>query len=76
MAKANPFADIGEALREARDRLGLTQTQMADRLGRTQVQISKWESGESLPRTEDVRDVAREYKLKPDQLLPRSAIAS
>ncbi len=73
MAHETPFADIGDALRIARQRLSLTQVQMAERLGRTQVQISKWESGESLPRTEDVRDVAREYRLKPEQLLPRTA---
>jgi transcriptional regulator with XRE-family HTH domain len=68
---AHPFADIGKTMRDARERLELTQSQMAERLDRTQVQISKWETGESLPRTEDVRAVAREYKLKPEQLLPR-----
>lgn len=72
MPKEHPFADVGETLRAARERLDLTQSQMAERLECSQVQISKWETGESLPRTEDVRVVAREYKLKPEQLLPRS----
>ncbi len=71
--KETPFADVGDVMRVARNRLDLTQTEMADRLKRTQVQISKWESGESLPRTEDVREVAREYHLKPEQLLPKKA---
>ena len=33
-------------LREARERRGLTQQQLARRLGRTQSMVARWESGE------------------------------
>ncbi len=33
-------------LRETRERLGLTQQEVARRLGRTQSMVARWESGE------------------------------
>lgn len=66
------FIAIGKVLRDARKARKLTQEEMAELLGRTQAQISKWEAGWTLPTTEDVRDVAREYRIRPEQLLPRS----
>lgn len=70
MSKPQP---VHQVLREARERLGKTQTEVAGELGVTQPLIAKWERGEGLPRTEDVRDVARVYRLKPEQLLPERA---
>ena len=70
-APSGPFADIAKLLRAARERRGVTQEQMADELGRKQPQIARWEAGKALPPTEDVRAVARSYRLAPEQLLPR-----
>jgi transcriptional regulator with XRE-family HTH domain len=60
-----------DLMREARKRLDKTQSQIADELGLPQPLISRWETGDAFPRTEDVRRVAKAYGLKPEQLLPR-----
>lgn len=59
-----------ELMRAARERADKTQAQIADELGVTQPLIAKWEKGDGLPKTEDVRRVARAYGLKPEQILP------
>jgi transcriptional regulator with XRE-family HTH domain len=64
---------VGERLRKARKRLGLTQQEMADKLDCTQPTIADWETGRVLPRTQDIRAVADAYKLEPEQLLPEAA---
>lgn len=63
---------VGAAMRAAREKQGLTQEQMALRLGVTQPCVAKWESGGS-PRADQIRSVAREYKMRPDLLLPERA---
>lgn len=65
--------DVGPVLRAAREKLDWTQAEMAAELGVTQPLIARWEAGDALPRTEDVRSVAAAYKLKPEQLLPERA---
>lgn len=49
------------ALKEMRERLGLTQTQIADRLEVDKSTVSKWESGDSTP--------LRKYRRKLCELL-------
>ncbi len=61
---------IGEELRKARAKLGKTQLQIATELGKSQPSVQQWESDATLPRTEDVRAVAKAYGLDPEQLLP------
>ena len=39
-----------EAVRHLRDRLGVTQAELADRLGTRQQTVSEWETGASTPR--------------------------
>ena len=60
-------------MKAARDKLELTQAEMAGRLGVTQPLIARWESGDAYPRTEDIRRVADAYGVKPEQLLPEIA---
>jgi transcriptional regulator with XRE-family HTH domain len=64
---------VGEVLRKAREKRGLTQLQVAEKLGKTQPTVQAWESDKTLPRTDEVRDVAEVYGLRPEQLLPRRA---
>lgn len=42
--------DLPGALRQLREELGLTQTQLAERLGVSLRTVARWESGESQPR--------------------------
>lgn len=39
----------GKRLRDARDRLGLSQTELGQRIGASQNRISDWETGDSYP---------------------------
>lgn len=64
---------VGERMKAARERLGKTQLQVAEELGKKQPTVHAWESGQTLPRTEEVRAVAKVYGLKPEQLLPEIA---
>lgn len=64
---------VGERLRKARTKLKKTQADMAELIGCTQPSIHDWESDRVLPRTQDVRRVAKAYGLEPEQLLPEAA---
>lgn len=63
---------VGERLKRAREKLKKTQLQIAAELGCTQPTVHAWEADEALPRTADVRAVAKVYGLRPEQLLPES----
>lgn len=62
---------VGERLSLARKRLGKKQSEIAALLGKTQPTIHEWETDKSLPRTDEIREVARVYGVEPEQLLPR-----
>jgi len=51
------------SLREARERLGLSQEEMAARLGLSQATVSRLENGQTLLRRRLWRYVADEYKV-------------
>lgn len=65
--------ELGERMRQARLRVGVTQVEMAQRLGVTQPTISNWERGENL--ADDVlritADWARETKCSLENLRSR-----
>jgi len=44
-------------IREARLKVGLTQTELADRLGRDRAQVARWETGAQQPSFENLRTV-------------------
>ena len=46
-----PF--IGDLIREARERAGMTQAELARRLGTDQPSVSRWEQGKRTPRRLD-----------------------
>lgn len=65
-------------MRSAREKQGKTQSQIAEDLAdegieRSQPAVANWENDVSLPRTDEIRTVAKVYKLRPEQLLPRKA---
>lgn len=49
---------VGERIRLARQRAGLTQKGLAERLGVTYVNISQWESGRRTPKWETLQKIA------------------
>lgn len=47
--------DMSKAIREGRDRLGMSQEALAERLGVSRQAVSKWEMGTSVPSPENRR---------------------
>lgn len=63
------MVDLGTNLREARDRLGLTQEQVAERSGVHATEVSRIEAGKRDPQVSTVKRLAEAVKVKPGQLL-------
>jgi transcriptional regulator with XRE-family HTH domain len=66
---------VGARLRAARMKLKKRQHEIAAELGCTQPAVSDWESDKALPRTQEIRAVAKAYGLKPELLLPDETAA-
>lgn len=75
MAVAAPSADdpdmagLGTNLREARERLGLTQEQVAERSGVHATEVSRIEGGKRDPQVSTVIRLAKALEVKPGELL-------
>lgn len=63
------MADLGINLREARERLGLTQEQVAQRSGVHATEVSRIEAGRRDPQVSTVRRLAKALEMTPGQLL-------
>jgi transcriptional regulator with XRE-family HTH domain len=63
------MADLGINLREARERLGLTQEQVAQRSGVHATEVSRIEAGKRDPQVSTVRRLAKALEMTPGQLL-------
>jgi transcriptional regulator with XRE-family HTH domain len=61
--------DLGSNLREARERLGLTQEQVAERSGVHATEVSRIETGKRDPQVSTVRKLAEAVQVRPGQLL-------
>jgi transcriptional regulator with XRE-family HTH domain len=57
-----------ETIRQARERRGWTQLQVAIQLGVTPVTIYNWERGKSEPRVSQFRQLARLFAVSMDDL--------
>lgn len=62
------YEKAGEQIRRGRDRVGLTQGVLADALGVHQQTVSRWEAGESRPRTDLTDRLAQHLGLDSDEL--------
>ncbi len=58
-----------DRLRKARERVGLTQDELAQRCGFGQSQQNKWENGKNTPMVETVVNLAEELGVTSDYLL-------
>jgi transcriptional regulator with XRE-family HTH domain len=63
------MAGLGTNLREARERLGLTQEQVAQRSGVHATEVSRIEAGKRDPQVSTVERLAEAVEMKPGQLL-------
>lgn len=63
------MGDLGTNLRAARERLGLTQEQVAERCGVHFTEISRIEAGKRDPRVSTLRRLAEAVEVKPGELL-------
>lgn len=61
--------DFGTKLREARERLGLTQEEVAQRSGVHVTEVSRMEAGKRDPKISTLRKLAKAVEVKPGQLL-------
>ena len=59
------MSDIGEALKQARQALGMTQEQAAEQVGVTQPAVSYWENGKRTPDADDLRVLGQTYDTDP-----------
>lgn len=66
-------AAVAAKLLKAREKLDISQAEMAERCGVSQATISDWENGKYLPDPLRMRDVAAEYKLDVVDLIPKAA---
>jgi transcriptional regulator with XRE-family HTH domain len=60
---------VGNRLRKARNRVGLTQDEVANKLGVTRSVIARYESGTNDPPTENIIKMAEMYGVSADWLL-------
>lgn len=60
---------LGSNLREARERLGLTQEQVGERSGVHTGEISRIEAGKRDPQVSTVERLAKAVEMRPGQLL-------
>ena len=61
--------DSREILKNLREQHHLTQEQMAERLLVTRQAVSRWETGETMPNTETLKLLSREYDVSINTLL-------
>lgn len=61
--------DVGRRIARLRDRLGMTQGDLAERLGVTRGRISHWERGSHAPSLAQLIDLGRALQTRVDKLL-------
>ena len=60
---------LGEALKDHRQRCGMTQEYVAEALGVSRQAVSKWETGAAEPSTSNLLALAKLYGIDPGDLL-------
>lgn len=66
-------AEIGQAIRRAREAKGMTQDDLRTRLRRSKTSISDWERGKTAPNVENLRALCRTLDVAPGLLLGMNA---
>jgi len=63
-------SELGRQIRRARERVGLTQADLAAILGKNQASVSQWESGKRAPSVDDLLAIAEQVQADISELLP------
>lgn len=63
--------NYGEALKEQRERLGLSQSALANKINTSHQNVSRWESGKILPSIDFCVKLADFYGISLDELVGR-----
>ena len=58
-----------EKLYELRRAAGLSQEELAERLNVSRQAVSRWETGETIPSTDTLKEIARVFQVSVDRLL-------
>ena len=69
--KENITINYGEALKEQREKLGLSQSMVANKINTSHQNISRWESGKILPSIDFCVKLADLYDISLDELIGR-----
>ena len=72
-----PAMDIGDRIREARTRLGLSQRALAEKIGVAKSAVAQWEGGGGGKgiKIANLIETARILQIKPSELLGEGAVA-
>mgnify|MGYP001798850284 CR=1 FL=1 len=60
--------DIAKIIRDGREKLNLTQSQLAELVGVSPQAVQQWESGATQPRGKRLNKIAEVLKLPPEQM--------
>lgn len=60
---------IGERLKAAREKAGITQRQLAEKIGVTQKDICRWEKGERTPSLIRFSELCKSLDVSADKIL-------
>ena len=61
---------VGRNIKEVRERIGLSQADLAEKVGVKQQRISSWESGDRKPKYPMLSKMSRIFNCHPDELDP------
>ena len=61
------MTNIGEKIKEFRNKKGVTQKELAEKMGLGQPQIGRWENGDRTPKPESLRKIADALELTTDE---------
>ena len=73
-AREYPWKNIGDRIREARTRLGLTQVQLAQQVGVSSQTVWSWEAGRVRPKHEHLEELAFRCEVSAAWLLGRDVL--
>ena len=67
---------VGECIKAARKKAGMTQKELADKLGIPYQGISQYERGIRNPKIATVKKIAEALQVSPSELIPGEILAS